>query len=139
MLNRFVKLEDEKGARGYSYLNSYKALHMVSPVFVYIITHVSFRKLKNDSKVTIKGRWNSHNWWETVDGLGDAENEGEKVQVCILTLVKASQVNEGSGFCALDVNICHYWVDVSWRQIFAQYKEEFSTEHSKDAVGCWVR
>lgn len=33
-----------------------------------------------------------------------------------------------------DVNICHYWVDVSWRQIFAQYKEEFSTEHSKDAV-----
>lgn len=56
MLNRFVKLEDEMGARGYSYLNSYKALHMVSPVFVYIITHVSFRKLKNDSEVTIKGR-----------------------------------------------------------------------------------
>lgn len=50
MLNRFVKLEDEMGARGYSYLNSYKALHMVSPVFVYIITHVSFRKLKNDSE-----------------------------------------------------------------------------------------
>ena len=56
--NRFVKLEDERGARGYSYLNSCKALDMVSPVFTYITIHVSFRKLKNDPEAIIKGRGN---------------------------------------------------------------------------------
>lgn len=54
--NRIAKLEDEKRARGYSYLNSCKALHMVSPIFTYIVIPVSFRKLRSGPKAIIKGK-----------------------------------------------------------------------------------
>lgn len=42
--NRFVKLEVEREAKGYSYLNFYKGLDMVPPIFTYIIIPISFRK-----------------------------------------------------------------------------------------------
>lgn len=56
--NRFVKLEVEREARGYSYLNSYKGLNMVPLIFTYIIIPISFRKPNYGPEAIIQGRRN---------------------------------------------------------------------------------
>lgn len=126
---------------GYSYLNFYKALDMVPPIFIYKIIPVSFRKLNHGPEAIIQGKRNEVIVDEKqLKDLGMFRLKKRKLRnLLCLSSHTWKRVRYKRGVIAVLLqsltSAATEWMVYEGRFQFSVGKN-FLREHSKDAMGC---
>lgn len=134
-----MKLEDKRRERWTFVFEFFQRIWYVSPIFTYILIPVRFRKLKSILETTVKGKRNSHSWWEIVEGLGLFRLKKRKPRNLwyLFILIKVYQVKRdmASGLLQTLTFATTEWMFHEGRFWF-NISNSFLIEYSKDVMSC---